>query len=160
MPISSGQKAPDFSAIDLQNRRIQLSASQGASVGLVFFNIGCPWCQTSVPHIAAAFRRQHDLGLHVLALETSGADASTLEKWATEHELDVSIARDENATIAAQYGIERVPSLVFVDAKGDIAAAYEGASEQLGAMIEVTMLGLARDGDLPSYALVGNGCAP
>ncbi|HEX8552357.1 MAG TPA: redoxin domain-containing protein [Abditibacteriaceae bacterium] len=160
MPISVGQTAPDFTAVDLQNRRIQLSTSLDAPVALIFLNINCPWCKSGIPGIAGAFRRQHEQGVHVLALETSGADAGTLERWATEHELDVSIARDENAAIASQYQIERVPSVVFVGTNGEVAAIYQGASEQLGAIIEVTLQGLARNGDLPTYALIGNGCAP
>ena len=160
MPLSVGTPAPDFDVIDLQNRRIQLSASLDAPVALVFFNIGCPWCHTSIPRVAGAFRRQKQVGLHVLALSTDGADAGQIEKWATEHELDVSIARDENAAIAASYGVDRVPSVIFIDKDGKVSAVYEGASEQLGAIVESTMLSLARDADLPGYALIGNGCAP
>jgi peroxiredoxin len=160
MPLAVGTKAPDFDVIDLQNRRIQLSASLDAPVALVFFNIRCPWCHTAIPRLASAFRRQREVGLHVLALSTDGADAATVEKWATEHELDVSIARDEGARIAAEYNITRVPSVVFIDKEGNVSAVYEGASEQLAAIVESTMLALARDADMPGYALVGNGCAP
>jgi peroxiredoxin len=160
MPVPTGSSAPDFEVTDLQNRLIKLSTSLDAPVVLYFFNINCTWCRSDTTKLANAFRRHRDLNIHILAISTEGAEQAAVEAFATEHELDVTIARDTDGQITQSYAVERVPSLVFINKSGDIVANYQGASEQLPAMTEVTLLSLARGDELPDFALIGNGCAP
>lgn len=156
--LTIGEPAPDFSLADLQGRLVQLARLRGAPVLLNFFKSDCSWCQVEMAKLAAVYRSNADLDLHVVGVAV-GEEAAQAEQFARDKEMDFPVVADAGETGAA-YGLERVPTLVLVDAAGIVAQVYEGSSEQLASIVEQTMLAAVHGHELPDFSLVGNGCAP
>jgi peroxiredoxin len=153
-----GEQAPDFTLADSQGQTVELARLRGAPVLLNFFKSDCSWCQVEMPKLAEVYRRLTDLDLHVVGVAV-GEEAAQAEQFAREKKLDFPVVADAGETGAA-YGLERVPTLVLIDAAGIVAQIYEGSSEQLAGIVEQTMLAAVHGHELPDFSLVGNGCAP
>ncbi len=143
-----GEPAPNFALADSQGQTIELARLRGAPVLLNFFKSDCSWCQVEIPKLAEVYRRHADLDLRVVGVAVGEATAQA-EQFAREKELDFPIVVDAGETGAA-YGLERVPTLVLVDAAGIVTQVYEGSSEQLASIVEQTMLAAVR-GDKPCW---------
>jgi peroxiredoxin len=152
-----GQEAPDFALTDLQGRPVQLSSLRGTPVLLNFFKSTCAWCQAEMPRLADIYRRMSDVDVRVLGVVVGKDDASSVERFARDKNLDFPLAVDDQHQVRADYGLQRVPTLVLVDAEGKVARVYEGSSEQLSGIVEQTILAAARGDEPPDYYLVGNG---
>jgi peroxiredoxin len=152
-----GQQAPDFTLTDLQGRPLQLSTLRGTPVLLNFFKSTCAWCQAEMPRLADIYRRMSDVDVHVVGVVVGKDDAASAERFATDKNLDFPLAVDAERQVRADYELQRVPSLVLVDADGKVARVYEGSSEQLTGIVEQTILAAARGDEPPDYYLVGNG---
>ena len=159
LDLSAGDPAPDFSLTDLQGRLMQLAGLRGAPVLLNFFKSDCSWCQVELPKLAEVYRRYPDLGVHIVGVAV-GEAREQIEQFAREKELDFPIVVDGSGETGNAYALERVPTLVLIDASGIVARVYRGSAEQLAAITEQAMLAVARGEEPPEYSLIGNGCAP
>jgi peroxiredoxin len=156
--LTIGSMAPDFDLRTTDDRSVSLTALRGVPVMLNFYKSNCPWCQTAMMRLSQVYSRLEDVKVHVLGLAV-GEDAATAARFAGEKELDIPVLLDDGSVCGA-YGVQRVPSFVLVDGAGKIARIYEGATEQLTGIIELTLLAAAGHHELPEYSLVGNGCDP
>ncbi len=67
-PPSSRQTAPEFTAIDLDGRKLALSDYKGKAVLLDFWATWCEPCRTEVPEFAALQKKYGAQGLQVLGI--------------------------------------------------------------------------------------------
>lgn len=155
-----GRPAPEFSLTDLQGQPAQLAAWHGTPVLLNFFKSDCAWCQAEMPKFVEVCSRHPDLDLKILGIAVGQDDATSAANFAAETDFNFPIALDSEHTVRELYALQRVPTLVLINAAGNIIRIYEGASEQLSGIIEQTLLAAARGDQPPDYHLVGNGCAP
>jgi peroxiredoxin len=157
--IQAGATAPDFTLTNLEGQTIQLSQLRGAPVLLNFYNSTCAWCQTEMPRLADVYRRQEEVSVQFLGIVTAD-DRATAVAFANNKRLEFPIVLDSEHEVCTAYAIERVPTLILVDAEGIVTQVYEGASEQLAGVVEQTILAAAGGAELPEYHLIGNGCGP
>jgi len=155
--LENGSPAPQFSLTGLNGETIDLSQHHGTPVLLNFFKSTCPWCQVEMPRLAEMYRRQGDVNVQVLGVVVGRDDNSSAEKFARDKQLDFPLAVDSEKTVREEYLLQRVPTIVLVDAQGHVARVYEGSTEQLTGIVEQTMLAAAGGNALPDYYLVGNG---
>ncbi|MDF2439593.1 MAG: hypothetical protein JWN98_577 [Abditibacteriota bacterium] len=161
--ITQGSPAPDFTLQDEQAQSMQLSQFRGTPVLLNFFNSTCPWCQTEMPRLAELYRRLSDdkeVDVAILGIVVGQDTPPSAAQFAADKQLDFPMAVDADGAVRVAYQLERVPTLVLVDAQGIVQRVYEGASEQLAGIVEQTIMSAAGGNELPDYNLVGNGCAP
>lgn len=152
-----GRPAPDFSLTDLNGNAVQLSQWRGKPVLLNFFKSTCPWCQAEMPKLGEVYRRHADLEVQVFGIVIGKDDETSAARFAAEKGLDFPLAVDTQKTVRELYPLRRVPTIVLIDAEGNIQRVYEGSSEQLSGIVEQTMLAAARGDQPPDYYLVGNG---
>ena len=157
--INEGATAPDFTLTDLEGNTVQLSQLQGTPVLLNFYNSTCPWCQTEMPRLADVYRRQEEVSVHILGVVTAD-DQTTAAAFAKDKRIEFPSVLDSEHQVSAAYAIERVPTVLLIDAEGFVSRVYEGASEQLAGVVEQTLLAAAGGAELPEYHLIGNGCGP
>lgn len=155
-----GRPAPDFSLTDLQGQPMQLAQWQGTPVLLNFFKSDCAWCQAELPKFVEVCGRHPDLDLGILGIAVGLDDATSAARFAAENNFDFPVAVDSDHTVRELYALQRVPTLVLINAAGNVIRIYEGASEQLSGIVEQTILAAARGDQPPDYKLVGNGCSP
>ena len=159
--LIAGAPAPTFSLIDLDNEVVSLSALRDKPVILNFFHSGCAWCRTELPKLAEIYARHEDkTPVAIVGIAVGEDTIDNARQFASDQNLNFPIIVDADRTLRAAYGLERVPTVVFVDESGLVQRIYEGSSEQLGGIVEQALLSAARGDELPDFALVGNGCAP
>ena len=155
--LNIGSPAPDFALTDLEGQPVQLSALRGAPVLLNFFKSTCPWCQVEMPKLGAVYRRHTDVNVNVIGVVVGRDDEASARRFAEQHQLSFPQAVDHDRKVREDYSLVRVPTVVAVDAQGNVARVYEGSAEQLAGVVEQTILAAARGDALPEYHLVGNG---
>lgn len=152
-----GTNAPNVTFTDFENRQIALSSFQGEPVLLNFFKSNCVWCRSELVNLAYVYRRVENVQVKIIGILV-GQDAATARQFAEEQNLDIPILLDNTGESQAAFQLERVPTLVLLDASGKITCVFEGATEQLAGIVEQTILAIAGGQELPEYSLVGNGC--
>ena len=152
-----GAQVPDVTFTGLNNEQVNLSSFHGEPVVLNFFKGNCTWCRSEMLNLAYVYRRVDHVQVQILGVLV-GQDAATATQFAQDQNLDIPMVVDEAGISQSAFQLERVPTLVFLDATGKVACVYEGATEQLAGIVEQTILAIAGRQELPEYSLVGNGC--
>lgn len=113
-----------------------------------------------LPELDAVYDRKDDIDIPILGIACGEDTVETVREFARENDINIFLGVDSDHSIREAYAINRVPTVVFIDAEGRILSTYEGASEQLPGIVEQALLAAARGDELPDFTLVGNGCAP
>ncbi len=157
MPLQPATPAPQITA--------QLLAQLGLSddnkpIFLNFFRSDCPWCASEMPQIAEIYAAHEKLGAHIIGVAVGSDTPELATRFAREKLLQFPVAADQGGELKSAFAIERVPSIVAINAQGLIERTYEGVTEQLIGILEQTLYALAHDSEPPEYDMIGNGCAP
>jgi thiol-disulfide isomerase/thioredoxin len=135
--------------------------NDGNPIMLNFFRTDCPWCATFVPHLSEVYAR-HDfkLKIHEIGIVSGHNTLEMVEKFKKEKLIVFPIIVDSDDSFVQSFGIKRVPSIVVVNAEGEVERIYEGVTEQLTGILEQTLFAVANRTAPPEYEMIGNGCAP
>lgn len=158
----AGQMAPNLQITLLDGSLWSVSEAKGQPILLNFFNSTCPWCQSEMPRLGKVYdhARQQKIEVPMIGVITGQETPEDAVRFALHCGLDMPLAIDSDHAASAAFGVERVPTLILIDAKGAIARVYEGASEQLAGIVEQALFATAHGDTAPALELVGNGCAP
>jgi len=157
MPLASATPAPAATCYLLANAGI---AVQTAPVFLTFFRIDCPWCVSELPRLAEMYNRRSQLKFHVVGVVGGTATEAENRAFAEEKGWGFPIVADPDLKWHHLFEVERVPTIVLIDADGNIERSYEGASGQLVGILDQTIYSAVHRTEPPSFNMVGNGCAP
>jgi peroxiredoxin len=130
--LKVGASAPEFSVVnddgstyqltDLTGKPIRLADLRGKAVWVNFWTTWCPPCQSEVPILRDLAERYKSRGLVVVAIsvqETSAADVAT---YASRYQLGYTIGFDASGKIFHAYKAYGLPTQIFIDPNGIIAA--------------------------------------
>jgi thiol-disulfide isomerase/thioredoxin len=121
-----GSSAPGFSAARLgQTGSVSLSDFRGRPVVMNFFAAWCPPCREELPTLSAAQRR---VGGNVafLGIDVADSNSAALDLVKASG-VTYPLGTDPDYKIAdSLYHLRGLPSTVFIDAKGNIAATVLG----------------------------------
>ena len=106
---------------------LELSNLRGRPVVLDFWATWCGPCQAEAPIMNAIAQRYKDKGLAVVGVNTSDEDGLA-ERFVRKKGLGFPIVYDENNTIAKQYGVSSLPTLVVVSKTGKVVAVRRGVT--------------------------------
>lgn len=136
-----GEPAPDFSLLDLDGARHELSRLRGRVVVLEWFNADCPYVAKYHRSglVRAMVRELRPRGVTWLAIASgiSAASADDLGAAAREWSIAYPILRDRDGAIARAYRARRTPHMYVIDRDGVLR--YEGALDD--APDDLTSLG-------------------
>jgi thiol-disulfide isomerase/thioredoxin len=114
-----------------------LAQYQGKVVLLNFWAIWCSPCRDELPEMEAIYRKYRDRGAVIVAVNVaeSSEDIITL---ADRLDLTFPILRDSQRKAMNAYGVRALPTTLFLDQQGQIAARKVGALDQdsMSAQIE------------------------
>jgi thiol-disulfide isomerase/thioredoxin len=135
-----GAQAPDFKALDLNQRTLTLSQFKEKSVVLLdFWASWCVPCRQSIPHVRSIYKRYHSRGLDVIAVSVD----ENREAWIEAVKQD-SIGNWYNILIAEKwpygpitkddifqnYYYRGLPELMLIDKNGKIIERIGGYSKE------------------------------
>jgi peroxiredoxin len=157
-----GHPAPKLKLTTQDGGDFDLQALHGQPVLLNFLKSTCPWCQLEMPRLAKVYAHTKSQGINIPVLGVFvGSDTTeSATRFAENCGLEIPLAIDTTKSLREAFAIARVPSLILIDAKGNVSRIYEGATEQLGGIVEQTILAAAHGNPPPNYEMIGNGCSP
>lgn len=130
--------APDFQALDMSGRAVQLSELKGCGVVLYFFATWCPYCEQMTPSVVAAHRALRNRGVVFVGVNIWDEDEGKVNAYAARHGIPFSIVRQHGDAIADAYRVDGVPTAVFISPRGTIQRV------QIGWTSEKQLMSLAR----------------
>jgi peroxiredoxin Q/BCP len=133
--LNVGDKAPEFTLPDQNEKMHQLSGYRGKWVVLYFYpKDSTPGCTTE----ACSFRDEHPQfdGLNAVVLGVSKDSVASHAKFAGKYELPFTLISDKEGTVCEDYGVWQEKSLYgrkfmgivrssfIINPEGNIAAVY------------------------------------
>jgi len=120
-----GKPAPDF-ALEVvtggaTGDRVHLEELRGNAVVLDFWATWCEPCQRIAPVLDRISRKHQGKGLVVVGVNTSD-ERGKAPLFAKQKGLSYPIVFDEGDAVAQRYGVTNLPTLVVINAKGNIVA--------------------------------------
>lgn len=131
-----GDKAVDFTTVDLEGKSVTLSSFQGNKVVLLnFWGLRCGACVEEMPHLNKIYNSYKDKGMELLAVDTDGVDAATVVKTMKEVGINVDfpILLDMDFVVTDTYTNFLVPLTIVIDKEGVIQfihTGYEAGDEE------------------------------
>lgn len=131
-----GSVAPDFTAKNPEGKSISLKQSLGKVTIVDFWASWCKPCRVENPNVVALYAKYHFKGLNILSVSldkeaSAWKDAIAKDNLTWNH---VSNLKEFEDPIALQYGINAIPTVFVLDAKG-IIIAKDIRGEELNAKI-------------------------
>lgn len=132
---ATGEEAPDFTAALVANapspgdETLTLSALRGRPVLLDFWATWCQPCRAEAPIVNAVAKRYKDRGLVVIGVNTSDGEGSAA-LHVRHLGLTFPIVYDANNTIARDFRVANLPTLVVVSKEGKIVAVRHGVTAE------------------------------
>ncbi len=119
------QPAPDFTLPLLDGGEVKLSSLRGKVVVLDFWATYCPLCVQTMPSTQAIARKFADRGVLIYAVNLGESPARVREFFAEQKTATPVpvVAMDEQTEVGYRYGVQYLPQLFVIDARGIIHAA-------------------------------------
>lgn len=131
--------APEISTTTYDDETFLLSRRRGSWVVLNFFNSTCIPCKREHPELVKFFESQRQLGASGAELYTvvNDDDERAVRAFFDENGGGWPVLHDENAEIAVDYGVAKVPETWIISPTGVVAQRFTGeiTAEILGASI-------------------------
>jgi cytochrome c biogenesis protein CcmG/thiol:disulfide interchange protein DsbE len=122
-----GFSAPDFTLDLLSGGQVTLSGMQGKVVVINFWTTWCPPCKAEMPALEKVYRAFKDLGLEVLAVNsTNQDDEADMVTFVQELDLSFPVPLDLTGAVSAMYNLQGLPSTYFIDGDGVISDVVVG----------------------------------
>ena len=122
-------QAPDFSMIDTNGNTLRLSDKKGKPVVLNFWASWCPPCRVEMPDFNRVWKELGDEVSFVMLCLTDGRQ-ETVESgsaYIAKEGFSFPVYFDIRQEGGRAYGIRSIPTTIFIDSDGYIAAGVQGA---------------------------------
>ena len=136
--IPVGETAADFELLDVRKIEVRsrklhalegpvaLASLKGKPVVLNFWATWCPTCVDELPTINK-FYLESEGKYHVLSI--SSENPMELKEYAREKGLKVPVLWDRGGSISNAYKVRKIPTIVIIDAKGQVVHDFAGAPD-------------------------------
>ncbi|WP_171822610.1 TlpA family protein disulfide reductase [Sulfobacillus thermosulfidooxidans] len=120
-----GQFAPNFTLKTTQGNTVTLAQLRGHPVWLNFWATWCPWCKKEIPEIEQVKSQYGNrIDIYGVAIQQP---ASTVTQYMIAKKMNYPVLLDSQGSVAASYGVQYLPTSVFISSSGKILAVYTGA---------------------------------
>jgi peroxiredoxin len=120
-----GNRAPDFSLKDMNNRTVTLSSLRGKVVLLNFWATWCPPCKAEMPSMNRLYKSLKQKGFEVIAVSTD-TSLFHVKEYLNSNHFDFIVAHDEQRTVSKQYKVFSMPATFLIDRNGMIIEKFYG----------------------------------
>jgi len=118
-PKQKAIAAPDFSLQDLQGKTFKLSGQLGKPVVIFFGTTWCPSCRAEIPSYSAIYEKYAKRGLEVIYIDIN-EPAEKVARFAKNFSFPYRVLLDKDGSVANDYNVVGVPTLVLIDKYGNI----------------------------------------
>jgi thiol-disulfide isomerase/thioredoxin len=139
-PIPLGKPAPDFQVASLTGDKLKLSSLKGKVVMIDFWATWCPPCREGLPITNKMHEKYSKQGLQVLTV--SNEDAITVSDFIKENKYSFPAYLDTSGSAESTYKIEGIPTLVVIDAQGNLSSYMVGLHPEEAVVAALKKAGL------------------
>lgn len=139
-PVPIGKKAPDITLTGLDGHKVKLSSLKGKVVMIDFWATWCPPCRKGLPITNKMHSKFASKGLKVFAV--SNEDKKTVADFVKANKYTFPTFLDLNNAAGHTYGIQAIPTLVIVDAKGNLSSYSVGLEPESDVIANLKKAGL------------------
>lgn len=124
--------APDFTAYDNEGNEVKLSDYIGKPIVLNFWASWCPPCKSEMPHFNKVYDEVKDDVLFLMVDMVDGQQETEAKgkKYIADNGFTFPVLFDNDQDAAYTYGIRSIPTSIFIDKEGNVAAGVEGAIDE------------------------------
>jgi peroxiredoxin len=120
-----GAAAPDFALAARDGGKVRLADLKGQVVMINFWATWCGPCRQEMPLLAQLNTKYEPLGFTLLGVNVE-PDSAAAVTWLQGMPVTFPILFDTDSTVAGSFGVEGMPSTVFVDRKGQVRYVHRG----------------------------------
>ena len=136
-----GREAADFTLKDLKGRPRTLKSLRGKTVLLDFWATWCGPCRMTMPQVAKVHAAYKNKGVEVMSINV-GEDAKKAGDYIAKNGYAFTTLLDQDRTVATQYRVNGIPTLVVIDAKGKISDYMVGVHDEAALKAALTKAGV------------------
>jgi len=123
--LGVGDKAPDFTLVDLNGEEHRLSDYKGQGVFLNFWGTWCKPCAKEMPAMDRQYEVFKDQGVQILAVNIAQSNFE-VERFADQYGLDFPIVIDNTKSLMEAYNIDPLPTTLLINPDGEIEKIVRG----------------------------------
>ena len=120
-----GAPAPDFTLAARDGGKVRLADLKGQVVMINFWATWCGPCRQEMPLLAQLNTKYEPLGFTLLGVNVE-PDSAAAVAWLKGMPVTFPILFDTDSVVAGNFGVEGMPSTVFVDRKGQVRYVHRG----------------------------------
>ena len=122
---AAGSAAPDFSLPARDGTTVKLSSLKGQVVMVNFWATWCGPCRQEMPLLGQLQTKYEPLGFTLLGVNVEPDSAAAVD-WLKGVAVGFPILFDRKNAVAQSFGVEGMPSSVFIDRAGNVRYVHRG----------------------------------
>jgi len=124
--LQNGDRAPDFLALDLHNKKINLKQYKGKVLLVDFWATWCVACRQEMPYVKSLYQKYHPRGLEIVGV-SQDLRRPDLRDFVNKHRIPWPQIWDSNSALSLNYKVEALPSNVLIAPDGKILAVNQSS---------------------------------
>ncbi len=117
--------APDFTLPARDGGKLRLSELKGQVVMINFWATWCGPCRQEMPLLQQIQAKYEPLGFTLLGINVE-PDSAEAQAWLAKVPVSFPILFDRQNQVAESFGVEGMPSSVFIDRSGNVRYVHRG----------------------------------
>lgn len=111
--------APEFQLQQMNGQTISLAGLRRHPAVIIFWTSWCPICKAEAPEFNRLMRRHRAKGIRVLGINIQESEKRTRD-GIKSFGIRYPVALDTDASVARRYQVTATPTVIFLDAYGNI----------------------------------------
>ena len=122
--MAKGFEALNFSAVDTNGNKVELSKYKGKVVILDFWATWCPPCVREIPNLKKIYKEFGKKDFEIISIALERKPDEFAKNYVIEHEMNWThiISRAKGRELAGMYKIRYIPTMFILNKEGKIVA--------------------------------------
>ncbi|WP_226703565.1 TlpA family protein disulfide reductase [Microbulbifer elongatus] len=124
-PASANMPAADFTLASLKDGNLKLSEQRGEVIMLNFWASWCGPCREEMPLLNDLHARYEPVGFQVWGVNVD-ANREDAQAMLNKIPVEFPVLFDSQSDVSKLFGVEAMPSSVFIDRDGNVRYVHKG----------------------------------